>query len=85
MYRKFDVTGNLILHSALFDGSKHSLIYEINHIRGACIVTGSDDAAHRSWPSLVAAFRPVASRRRLLPPCSFRWFIALKVLFAGLL
>jgi hypothetical protein len=25
MYRKFDVTGNLILHSALFSASKHSL------------------------------------------------------------
>jgi hypothetical protein len=24
MYRKFDVTGNLILHSALFSASKHS-------------------------------------------------------------
>jgi hypothetical protein len=24
MYRKFDVTGNLFLHSALFKGSKHS-------------------------------------------------------------
>jgi hypothetical protein len=24
MYRKFDVTGNLFLHSALFNGTKHS-------------------------------------------------------------
>lgn len=32
------------------------IYYQSNHIRGACIVTGSDDAAHRSWPSLVVAF-----------------------------
>jgi hypothetical protein len=33
MYRKFDVTGNLILHSALFSASKHSeSVYNMQNI-----------------------------------------------------
>jgi hypothetical protein len=29
MYRKFDVTVNLFLHSALFNGTKHSLVLPV--------------------------------------------------------
>jgi hypothetical protein len=29
MYHKFDVTGNLFLHSAYFNGSKHTLLDQL--------------------------------------------------------